>query len=318
MNSSSVTADVVTGGNAMKTPDAVEARMLVIGAQSESRAVGENAAVADSGEEEASAKTPANMFGQAGTGPKTNASHIKTSEKAAKSKAPQTLDELGKVPTDTVDKVTAKWNPILAAVLKLSDAEEIASHVIIYRNKPWVLGKQASKLREFFSSHQSFDLKAKCVITKNDIMVGFAKRGTMPFHHMAVICLLTGKNPNRGYFEVLLSEWKQVVKRCTSMCENDESTIRDILDYVVTKQVKKTYEHYAMFVSSSKELGMCDRKLECVKVWISKLNEDVEAYYEIYKWQQHVQSLQDIIYAYNSAKSASVDDVADSPDNWAA
>ena len=58
------------------------------------------------------------------------------------------------------------------------------------------------------------------------------------------------------------------------MCNNDASVTRDILDYIVAKQVKKTYEHYAMFVNVSKDPGLCDRKLECVKVWVSKLNED--------------------------------------------
>ena len=187
---------IVNDAPAAMTPEAIEAKMLVIGARSDSRAVGESAAVADSGEKEASAKTNANMFGQAGTGLKTNASHIKTSENAAKSKAPQTLEELGKVPTDAIDKTTAKWNPLLAAMLKLSDDAGIASHVIINRVKQLTLGKQASILRDFFSSHQSFDLKAKVAIT-NDPILGFAQKNTMPFHHLAVICLLTGKNPNR-------------------------------------------------------------------------------------------------------------------------
>jgi len=311
-----VSASIVGGAPDAMTPDAVEARMLVIGAQSDSRAVGESAAAADSGEKEAPAKTPANMFGQASTGPKTYASHIKTSENAAKPKAPQTLEEIGKVPTDAIDRATAKWNPLLAIMLKLSDDAGIASHVIINRIKPLTLGKQASILRDFFSSHQSFDLKEKVAIT-NDPLLGFTKKNTIPFHHLAVICLLTGKNPNRGYFETLHNEWKQVVKHCTAMCDNDASVTRDILDYIVAKQVRKTYEHYAMFVNASKDPGMCDRKLECVKVWISKLNEDAEAYYKIYMYQQQVQSLQDIIYGYNSANSANVDEVADAPSNWA-
>ena len=83
------------------------------------------------------------------------------------------------------------------------------------------------------------------------------------------------------------------------------------------KQVRKTYEHYAMFVNASKDPGMCDRKLECMKVWISKLNEDAEAYYKFCMYQQQVQSLQDIIYRYNSANSTNVDEVADALSNWA-
>jgi hypothetical protein len=186
---------------------------------------------------------------------------------------------------------------------------------VINKTKPWVLGKQANTLRTFFSSHDLFDIKAKNGIQK-DALLGFRQEKTMPFHQMAVICLLTGKNPNRGYFDTLYHLWRSVVKHCIAMCDNEEHVVKDILDHIVQKQAQRTYEHYAMFVNASKDAGMCDRKLECVKLWISKLKEDAETYHEIYRYQEHIKSLQEVIYNYTSTDSVNAREADDTGGSW--
>lgn len=266
-----------------------------------------------SGENSSSANTTRksghNVLNPNGIQPVKAATRVKGSSGVKKQKPPTSFNDLENVKTDEliVDRLKTIWDPRVASVLTTVKARQIHIHVEINAKDPFTLGTEALKLRTLFTENELYNLNTKMIIRKDPIS-GYLQTDTIPFHIMTTLCLLAGKNPNRGYFNNLYKLWKGIVADCIKMCNSNEVVAKSVLDHIMVAHVNKAYAQYALFVNTSDDPGMCAKKLECVTRWISKLKEDAENYYELYKAKERVRLLQDIVYEMSTTEKDVADD----------
>ena len=227
--------------------------------------------------------------------PVPGASAVTTIDDLAKQGAGPQVDKL----IDPADKQSRRLLPglernitsINTAVMAILKTKDIVS-VVESKRMDWFLIEAQMVKSQWLMNLNPFNLITKQIVTD----AGFASSGIIPFHALAVVCLVKGNNASYKRLNIVIDALEEVKSYALTISKNHVEVADMVLKKVFTNHAKVAHPIYCSLVQVSDSDGLCPRRATIIMDWIDRLKPKVHSTYEILMKDEMFKNMQSALY----------------------
>jgi hypothetical protein len=140
-------------------------------------------------------------------------------------------------------------------------------------------GKRQLLITPTFNKLMAFDLSAKNVVF--DKSPDFTADNIMPFHILALICLLTKEGTTGKRLSSSIHSIKEIKTHIKEECE-DPDAIKQVTDHVFTEHAKTFHKTYHLLLQvRTDSSGNSEARDAIIDKWILKIKKNASTYFEV-------------------------------------
>jgi hypothetical protein len=187
-----------------------------------------------------------------------------------------------------LERSTASIDKAVMAILKKKDIHSVVESKLT----DWYLIKEQVIKSQWLMNLIPFNLITKQIVTD----AGFASSGIIPFHALAVVCLVKGNNASYKRLNIVIDALEAVKSHALAISRNHQEVADMVLKKVFTNHAKAAHPIYCSLVQVSNSDGLCPKRAIIIMDWIDRLKPKVDSTYEILMKDEMFKNMQSALY----------------------
>ena len=190
------------------------------------------------------------------------------------------------------------------------NTEAIATSVMTALNAAGIISLVASWQSDGFTREEQMvatswlrKLRPFNILTKQvEDDAGLSETGIVPFHVIAITCLLKGQNPSYLVFDKVIDELEKIKSYALQLGKSRKNVANQLLEAVFKADAGLAHRTYFTLLYVSRVDGMCTVRFSIIMDWLNRLRSDVDKHFDIIQREMMITHMQSTILLYGSTE----------------
>ena len=184
--------------------------------------------------------------------------------------------------------MTKNTQSVHDAAMGILKSYDIVS-VVESQRKDWFLVEKQMRAAKWLAQLRSFNYLTKQMEGDD---VGFTSPNLVPFHIVAVVCLVKGRNPSYKRLDAVIETIEKTKLHALEVSNGYTEVANEVLEKVYTNHAKMAHTIYCTLVQVSDVDGLCKERASIIMDWVERLKQKVSTTYEILMKERMARNMQ--------------------------